>query len=219
MRFWREFFQLTDLPLQPIPLGLLRGLLGECSGQLSLFGLPFVPAQGDLLGRNLAKGVQHVAHGLRLHQALPGVLPVNVQQKFTQLLELGRGGRCSVDPGPVARLVVNRPAQQKAAVRFDPGLVQPVPHVHGNVEFSADIGFVGTFAHHGGFCPSAKYQLQGIDQDGFPRACFACQDRKAKLELQVQGVHNGKVFECEPPQGHGHSSPSFQRSFLRSVEK
>lgn len=96
--------QFVRLPLQAVAFGGQR--LGVLLGGIELAGqrAPLLPGLRHRLAQFgvPAVGVEQVALGLGAHQALVGVLAVDVDQSVAELAQLGDRGRHAVDVGAAA---------------------------------------------------------------------------------------------------------------------
>ena len=215
----RQLVHLGDLPLQAFALLLQRVLCGAGMEQGLLRLAPGLPQSGQGLRLHAGIGVEQAAHGVRPRQALPGMLAVYVQQMLAQGAHLRGRGRQAVDPGAALALQVYGAAQQQLVVR-EAGLIEPVGQCCGaDVELGADVGALCPFADHAAVGACAQQQLQCVNQDGLARAGLAGEHGEARLQIQIQRLHDDEVAQRDAPQGHVQEPPSFQRSFLRRVEK
>ena len=108
-----ELFQLANLPRQSLAfvgqsaLRLLR--VGQILQGLS----PGLPSCFERLGVNARISIEQAAHSFWTRQALPSVLPMNINQLLTQLAQLCGGGRAAIDPSTAFSGVVDRAAKQQ----------------------------------------------------------------------------------------------------------
>ena len=220
-----EFVHLANLPGQALALALQAVLCGLGLGE-GLLGLaPGGPQAAECTGVHLGIRVQQAAHSLWTGQALPGVLAVNVQQLLANGAQLLRGGGAAIHPGAAFALCVHGAAQQQGVAGFEPGFVQHGLQARRVVKLGAHIGAGRAFADHASVGARAGHQLQRINQDGFARAGFACQHRKARLQVQLQLADDHKVSENNSLECHvftfggAYATPSFQCIFWRRVSK
>ena len=214
-----QLVQLFKLPQQALALLLQTGLRGLGLGQRGAGRAPSLPAPLHGVGLDARVVVQQGAHRVGVHQALPSMLAVDVQQQRAQMAQLGGGGRAAVDPGTAAPLGVDHPAQQQGVFGGKASSLQPELGLGGGIKFGADVRLGGAFAHYAGISACAQYQLQRVDQNGFARTGFAGQYGKARRKIQLQRGHDDKVPQNNAPQAHERVPCSFQPSFLRRVAK
>ena len=175
-----EFFEFADLPLQALAL-LRQGFLrGAGFVQLAGGGAPGVPGGSQRRGVQPRVGVQQGAGGGGPGEALPGVLAVNVYQPRGGFAQLGGGGGRAVDPRAAFAACVHGAAQQQRGFWLKARFLQPGGQGRGGVEFGSHFAAAGAFAHGQGVGARAQGQLHRIEQDGFARAGFAGERRKAR---------------------------------------
>ena len=213
-----ELVDFGDLPLQALAL-LLALCLALAGGiQLLLAVTPVLPALADGIRGNAAVAVQQGAHAAGLHQALPGVLAMDIDQQGTEGAQLGGGSGNAVDPAAALGLAINRATQQDLIfIRINVIFLKQFQYLRGGVEDGADIGLVAAFAYQAGIGARAHELLQGVDQDRFAGTGFAREYGKAGGQLKVQRFDNDKILQDDASQRHGQLLPLFQCSFSRRV--
>ncbi|EWS54707.1 hypothetical protein X551_02468 [Methylibium sp. T29] len=231
-----QLVELGDLPLQPLALAFQVGLAAARVGELFACAAPRAPGGGQRRGVEAGIAVEQAAHRVGPRQALPGVLPVDVDQVLARLAQLADGGRAAVDPRTALALGVERAAQQQgvvATVLFigEAGIGQPGPQRGRRVELGADLGARRALAHHAGVAAVAERELQRIDQDGLAGTGLAGERGEPGLQVELERGHDDEVaqgdalqhgvFLSVPPTAQecapSGSTPSFQCSLRRSV--
>ena len=207
IEFWplvclrRELVDFGYLPLQALAflLALLLALRGLF--QLLTSGLPLLPQRADGSGVDAAIAVEQGARAGGLHQALPGMLAVDVHQQAAECAQLGGRGRCAIDPAAALALAVDQAAQQQAffGVCFDAIFIQQRCQRRGDVEVGGDVCAAATLAHKAGIGACAHYQLQRIHQNGFACACLAGEHREAVVNIQIQRLHDHEILQGDTP--------------------
>ncbi len=134
-----------------------------------------------------------------------GMLAVNVDQVFADVLELLHGRGPAVDVGTRTARRFDDPAQQALALVAGEVVFPKVSRQRRNAvrrEFGAHFGFIPAFAHQPGLSALAQHGSQRIDEDRFACAGFACQHGESGLEFQVEPVDDDKIADAECAQ-HG----------------
>ena len=70
----------------------------------------------------------------------------------------------------------------------------------GHVEHRRHLALLGAVAHEAGIAAAAERQREGIEQDGFARAGFAGQHRKATGELDIEPFDQDDVTDRQTRQ-------------------
>ena len=107
-----QFVHFGNLPLQTLALLLALGLALTGRFELLLTGAPVLPVLADGVGCDAAIAVEQGAHAAGLHQPLPGMLAMDIDQQGAQRAQLGGSGGSAVDPATALALAVDRAAQQ-----------------------------------------------------------------------------------------------------------
>jgi hypothetical protein len=196
----RELVELGDLPGQPFPLALDLVAAFPRAFQGVDRSLALGKGGGQGAGVDAGLAVQELAGRRRAREALPGMLPVDVEQRVGQFAQLRHGGRAAVDPGAALALRIDGSAQQQRVVGLEAGFVEPGLQGRDGVELGADLGARRALAHDAGVAPAAERQLQRIDQDRLACAGLAGQHREAGLEIDFEAADDHEVPQHQPPQ-------------------
>ena len=111
--FWRKPLQLSHLPFKPLSLRLrnLFVLLEFVELFRQRLPAPVGIANRRDLGAQAGMVVEQFSLAVRLEQGLVRVLPVNVDQPFAQIAQLGNGGGDAVDEAARTPGAVDHAAQ------------------------------------------------------------------------------------------------------------
>ncbi|KAG1316537.1 hypothetical protein G6F62_013424 [Rhizopus arrhizus] len=152
VRAQRQLVQFLNLPLDAIALRRQAGGVFLCGFQLPRPRAPLLPGLADGLAQiaMAAVSVQQVALGIGAHQALMGMLAVDVDQAVAQFAQLGDGGGRAVDIGAAAALRIDDAAQRQFVVGVDLAFGQPGVQRLGRVEDGGDVGAGRAFTQHAG---------------------------------------------------------------------
>ena len=221
----RQGVQLGQQPLQALAFAPHRLLVGVRARQCSPGIAPAGPGRLQRGVVDTGLRIEQCAHGRWPGQALPGVLPVDLDEVIGQLAQLRHRGHTTVDPGPAAPLRIDHAAQHQAFVAtVEARLRQPGLHRGRQVEIGHHLGAGCAFPHGAGVGTTAQRQLQGIDQDGLARAGLACEHGEAGAELDLERPHDRVVLQhqapehCVAPSCTGlYTTSWYQRSLRRSV--
>ena len=176
-----QLVQFSDLPQQPILFSQRSGLMGSCVIQCFSGGFPCLPQRQEGCAVNTSITIEKCSGGFWLHQALPRMLPMNFDQQSAHLTQLGRCGCRAVDPALASPLCVHGSAQeQRGLCVVQLHFAQPFPGLGCEFELCAHFCLGLLVPDGAGVSPSAQYQLQGIDQNGFSRPGFSGQNRKTR---------------------------------------
>ena len=203
----RQRFEFFCLPIELLTLRGERLCVGFQGRELPANVLPAPVCPRHVTGQLRCAGVTIDEIALRpgAQQGLVGMLAVDVDQIFADLLELLHGGGTAVDVRARAARGFNDSAQQAFAfvareiVFFE--ILGKGRNADGR-EFSADFGFFFSFANQPGLGTLAQHGSQRIDEDRFARTGFAGQHGETRLEFQVEPVDDDKISDTQGAQ-HG----------------
>ena len=134
-----------------------------------------------------------------LVERLVGVLPVDVYELRADVFELGEGGGLVVDVAAAFAFDVYGAADGKlAAVFIQQALFAQLGlqgWVFADVKQGGKLGFVCACADLAVIGFVAQQQGDGVQRDGFARACFAGEHGEAVLEVEVQFFYDDEVLQ------------------------
>jgi hypothetical protein len=126
-----------------------------------------------------------------------GVLAVYVDKILTDFAQLrDRGGR-AIDVGAAASLRINHSAQDEFVARVQIMLGEPWLQCSGGIENRADLGALSTLAQDRYIGTLSQGKRKRIDQNGFPRTCFAREHCKARRKIDIGLGDNDKVTNLQ----------------------
>ena len=221
LRGQRLFFpglQTRGLELPPLELQELRPArsLALCGHQLVPFPaecLPMVvvPPIRDDLRERAGKRVHEFAVPPGIQERLAEMLSVYVNQGFGERPKGGGRGKPAADIGlalPVAQQVTAED-QKLPRLDGDPFRVQRGAGGGGDgqVEGRFHHRLIGPRAQQVFAAPRPQHELEGVDEDGFPRPRLAGEDVQARNEGDRQGVDDRHVLDGELAEHADHLSP------------
>ena len=148
------------------------------------------------------EGVEQPAVGRGIDQRALVMLAVNFDQRGADRLQGLHADRLVVDEGAGAAVGQLHPAQDHLA-----GIVEAVVAEDRrgrmalrHVEHRGDLALLHAVADEAGVAAAAQRQGEGIEQDGFARAGFAGQHRKATGKFDIEPLDQDDVTDRQTRQ-------------------
>jgi hypothetical protein len=193
----RKRLELGAAAGQQVALGLdRRGVLHAAIRALESV-LPRPPGECDFARqrRKTAVGIEQPALSLRAAERLMRVLPVQIDQKLADGLELRQRRRAAVDVRAASALRIEHTAQQEQPVFREIVFDEPSPRGRRILQLELGGYFRAVCAKPklARFEAIAEQQRQRVEQQRFARAGLARQHGEARVEFDLECLDDGEV--------------------------
>ncbi len=145
--------------------------------------------------------------GVGLEQGLVFVLAVNVDQQFTECLEVAKGAGRAIDIATRASFGGDDPAQDAGAFVVQVAFDEPVARFRDvlQVEGGQDVGLVRPGAHHAAVGTITQGQAESIEHDRLAGTGFAGDDAHPAIQFQIEVLDDCVIVYGQVHQHEGRS--------------
>ena len=137
-------------------------------------------------------------------QGLVKVLPVDVQQHLSEVLEALQWHGIAVDERTRASVGIDYAPEIAFVVEVQHLLLEPGPRAWqvSQVEFGGELSALRTAARKPGTATLPQHQAQRIDQDRFSGTGLTSQDRHAAVKFDLGLINDGEISDLQTDE-HG----------------
>ena len=149
--------------------------------------------------RKIGIAVEYRAVGFAPQQRLVFMLSMDIDESVAQRTQIGYLCRAVVDKRPARTLCGYLPPQNQHRLPFRSRSFDVCVQMfqRRGIEFRLDHRFVAPLPHHGRVRSFAQHQAQCIDDDRFPRSCFACHDSQTRREPDADFFYQSKIANVQ----------------------